>query len=454
MSSVNYDPQAGTHGGNKTLFSAKVFIIVFVILAFSSGVFPQIIEKNNPNDNNFKLLNYQKEYFFIDPLVFYDYDSAKSRLDLYAQIPLNNLLFKKNKAKDVYEALIDYGIVIRNIKNESEVNNNYSEIITNSIADQKRIDDLQEYITQKYYLPPGKYAVTFILRDRNSGKDYSKDVNIEVPDFKQKDITFSDLMILADYKDDAQGKKVITPLVNNNAGNMKDFQIFFEIYNNKDVSVYSLYKYSIKDSKEKEISSGNIDYNLQPGVSKKVEKLIAKDFVSGEYTLEIIDSETKELMAKKTFFFRWSELPGNISDLSLAISQIVYIATSDEFDYVKKGKTATEREKRFIKFWKSKDPTPNTVKNERMIDYYNRVRLANERYSHYVDGWKTDMGMVYITYGDPSSITREPMGSDTRPYEIWDYYEINRQFIFVDDTGFGDYRLTTPIWDDRNRHRF
>ena len=89
-----------------------------------------------------------------------------------------------------------------------------------------------------------------------------------------------------------------------------------------------------------------------------------------------------------------------------------------------------------------------------MMEYYARIRIANERYSHYTEGWKTDMGMVFIIYGEPSSIERVPFGDYTKPYEVWDYYNINKRFVFVDNTGFGDYRLTTPIWDDRNQLRY
>jgi hypothetical protein len=57
------------------------------------------------------------------------------------------------------------------------------------------------------------------------------------------------------------------------------------------------------------------------------------------------------------------------------------------------------------------------------------------------------MGMVYIIFGTPNNIERHPFDIDARPYEIWTYYENNREFIFVDISGFGDYRLQTPIWD-------
>jgi GWxTD domain-containing protein len=143
----------------------------------------------------------------------------------------------------------------------------------------------------------------------------------------------------------------------------------------------------------------------------------------------------------------------NIKDLDAAISQMLYIAEPDQIDFIKSATTNAEKERRFMKFWKDNDPNPNTVKNETMEEYYRRVRIATERYSQYVEGWRTDMGMVYIIYGDPSNIERHPFNSDSRPYEVWDYYDINKQFVFVDYTGFGDYRLVTPIWDKRFKVR-
>lgn len=33
--------------------------------------------------------------------------------------------------------------------------------------------------------------------------------------------------------------------------------------------------------------------------------------------------------------------------------------------------------------------------------YYHRVEEANKLFSNFKDGWKTDMGMVYILFGPP-----------------------------------------------------
>ena len=82
-----------------------------------------------------------------------------------------------------------------------------------------------------------------------------------------------------------------------------------------------------------------------------------------------------------------------------------------------------------------------------MEEYYARVAYANKHFSHLGDGWKTDMGMVFVLYGAPENIERHPFDANDKPYEIWYYYNLGRQFIFVDHSGFGDYRLTYPTTD-------
>ena len=80
-----------------------------------------------------------------------------------------------------------------------------------------------------------------------------------------------------------------------------------------------------------------------------------------------------------------------------------------------------------------------------MQEYYRRIQFANATFSGFMNGWRSDRGMVYIILGPPNDIDRHPFEADSKPYEIWAYYTINREFIFVDQTGFGDYRLVNPI---------
>ncbi|MCK4723767.1 MAG: GWxTD domain-containing protein, partial [Dehalococcoidia bacterium] len=61
-------------------------------------------------------------------------------------------------------------------------------------------------------------------------------------------------------------------------------------------------------------------------------------------------------------------------------------------------------------------------------------------------GWESDMGMVYIIYGQPDDIERHPFDIDRKPYQIWFYYSKGWRFVFMDVNMLGDYRLVTPLY--------
>jgi len=419
----------------------KLILNIFCVLIFfvSSNLFSQINEKE-----------INKDYFYVSPVVFYPVDSAIGRLDLYIEIPLADLQFKKIN-NDKYSSSVDYTVTIKNSANEILLNQTYTEEIVNTAAEQKKINDKSVSTVKNYFLPADKYSISFSLRDKNTDKEWDKNYTFTVKNILAENFVYSNILLLSNFSQDNSGEKEITPLISNNIGNINKFYLFFDIRNKNSEVISKTYKIKFTDNKEKILYDSTFSVNLKTGTNNIIIPNSAEKFYPGNFKVEIFDQS--ELMTSANFEYRWADVPFNIKDIDLAIEQCVYIANTDELDEMKAGKTKDERLKRFVKFWKKIDPSPNANRNEIMIEYYERIRVANERYSHYTSGWKTDMGMVYIIYGNPGNIERHPFDADSKPYEIWTYYDINRQYIFVDNTGFGDYRLQTPIWDDRTRLR-
>ena len=123
-----------------------------------------------------------------------------------------------------------------------------------------------------------------------------------------------------------------------------------------------------------------------------------------------------------------------------------YILTNKEQKKLK-GLKGKELEDLFLKFWKDRDPTPETNQNEIMEEYYARIRYVNDYYNmSWKEGWETDMGMIFILFGSPDNVQRtNPNNSNTTIFQIWNYNRLNKQFIFKDQNGFGDFRLDTPF---------
>ena len=419
----------------------KLISLVLLLFVLSS------IESKSQELEDKSIKKVEKDFFFVDPMVFYSKDQMKARLDVYLEIPLENLQFKKNYTSKQYDASISYVIKITNSSGEIVSNESIKDFITTSKAEQKKLDESAKFIVKEFYLNPGNYNIEVSLTDINTKKEKSKKDKIDIIDYAGKTISFSDIMLVSNLKIE-NGKKIITPLIDKNIDNLKEIFLFFEIYNSENKEVTNNFSYKITDLKGKDFEKGEYEYKLAPGINKFFEKIPTVNLVFGSYRIEIKNKSNGELIAEKEFTNKLNGFPVNMKDMNLLIDQLLYIATGEELSKIKNAPTDELKEKYFIEFWRGKDPNPYTHKNEYMGDYYKRIDIANERYTHWIDGWKTDMGMIYIVYGNPNSVERYPNNENTKPYEIWEYYNINKQFIFVDQSGFGDYKLTNPVWDE------
>jgi len=106
-----------------------------------------------------------------------------------------------------------------------------------------------------------------------------------------------------------------------------------------------------------------------------------------------------------------------------------------------------EGKQRFLRdFWRRRDPTPGSAENETETAFYRRIEEANRRFREGavagVPGWRTDRGRVFIRYGEPDDVRREPQTGADRPWEAWKYTK-NRElkFVFLDFTRLGNYSL-------------
>jgi GWxTD domain-containing protein len=253
----------------------------------------------------------------------------------------------------------------------------------------------------------------------------------------------------------AEGSNKIVPNVSGEVNVEKDsLKIFFEIY--ADMQENISIEYSIKDKEDEILFTATEEKKIDSGKNQMFSsdttfKNLKLGF--GGYTLliKVKDSGGNQVAeVNKVFTSHWIGIP---SEPDKAIAQLVYIATPSEMDYMEEAGNEEEKIERYREFWSKKDPTPNTEENELYNEYSRRVAYANENFTHYIEGWRSDRGMVFIILGSPNNVDRHPFDLESKPYEVWQYYELNRSYVFVDETGFGDYRLVTPLYGEDYRFR-
>jgi GWxTD domain-containing protein len=135
---------------------------------------------------------------------------------------------------------------------------------------------------------------------------------------------------------------------------------------------------------------------------------------------------------------------------------VVYIITGKERDVFLQLDTDREREIFIEAFWKQRDPTPNTPKNEFKEEHYRRISYANQWFGRDTPGpgWRTDMGRIYIILGEPRAVEKHENLPEVYPTIIWFYdgmaeYRLPGSFnvVFFKKGGGNEYVLYSPIQD-------
>ena len=165
----------------------------------------------------------------------------------------------------------------------------------------------------------------------------------------------------------------------------------------------------------------------------------------GTYTLEVEAKEgSRSWKVERPFEIETLTLPRG-QNYATVVEILSYVATDPEYEELRKARTDAERQAAWDGFWARRDPSPDTPRNEVMIEFYRRVRFANRNFAgQSVAGWRTDQGRVYIRHGAPDQIEDRPATFYDPPYQIWHYYEMNRRYVFADREGFGRYELVYP----------
>jgi GWxTD domain-containing protein len=390
--------------------------------------------------------------FYYDALCYRSSQPEKTRVDFYVEVPYKVIQFIKSSKGFTANYSVDVSIFDES--NEKLIMEKRWNETINSKDFETTLSQTNHYISLKSFeLIPQKYLFRCEVEDQDSKKNFIRQEEFTVKNISGP-VAISDVLLI-DRRIDVESVNKIIPNVTRIVTNKKEgLSLYFEVYS--DTSRDIQLEYILTNSDNEKIYSNKVVQSLLKNNNQIYGTLKNNELNIGEYKLaiNILDNNEKVLTSNfKTFFSKWMGVPGSVKNVEKAVDQMMYIAKDAELSYIKDAPNKDEKLKRFLDFWKAKDPSPNTEENEVFEEYYRRIEYSNEHFKHYIEGWRTDMGMVYVTLGPPNNVERHPFEYDSKPYEVWQYYDINRSFIFVDETGFGDYRLINPEYGSWWRYR-
>jgi GWxTD domain-containing protein len=135
--------------------------------------------------------------------------------------------------------------------------------------------------------------------------------------------------------------------------------------------------------------------------------------------------------------------------------EVPYIISSIERKQFLSLSTDQERDSFIAAFWRVRNPNPDSDANAFKDEHYRRLAYANEHFgtAKYEDGWRTDMGRIYIILGPPKQRAPYHAKENLREMEIW-FYEAETpalppyfNVLFYKPSPIDSYRIYSPTQD-------
>jgi GWxTD domain-containing protein len=433
----------------------KQLYISFFFFFLSGSVFPQG--------------NFDFEFDYAQ----FGYDSSSNYVEFYYSFNQLSLTISHNDTIDYTEGILH--ITIKDtLTGELQVDQDWliSHIIKNSLSSNKSLVGVIGFV-----LNGGIYKCDIIGKDKiDSEKQRSITEILEVNPFHQLGMSMGDIQLASNIIQESENKSSIfykntfeiMPIPTSTFGENQPVLFYYtELYN---IGVQEDGKLRIDqhvfNSRGQIVNQKSKSISRSIGSRVEVGTVMTYKLPTDTYTLalSLVDSTANYGVSSSKKFFVYNPSVEYVDTFKTQGSTVVvgmfgvmseeelddffaksrYIASEPEIEKYENLTTENAKREYLTNFWKARDEDPSDDMNYYLKDYLRKIKETNITYkSLSKEGWQTDRGRVYLIYGQPSEIERYPNQTETRPYEIWYYYDIEGgvQFVFGDITGFSDYTL-------------
>jgi GWxTD domain-containing protein len=295
---------------------------------------------------------------------------------------------------------------------------------------------------QMLNLAPGTYEMRLTVRDEGVSRGSAVEATVGVPRFREGSVSSP----VPFYEASARGRRdtlpsiLATPRATVVFGRDSVLPIYAEGYSRNA-------EFPLRVTVRSDDGSGVL-------WSDSIALPRRADLFSGTFTIPIgkvgvgvmtvgINREGSADTVRTPVFVAFGEdLP--VATFSEMLTYLRYYVSASRLGALREARTET-RAALWAAFLRDTDPFPQTPQHEGLRDYFGRIAQANARFREDAsDGWLSDRGRVYVALGNPDQIF-EPSASNMGQRGstlIWDYRQHRLQVVFVDQTGFGRWRMT------------
>jgi GWxTD domain-containing protein len=170
---------------------------------------------------------------------------------------------------------------------------------------------------------------------------------------------------------------------------------------------------------------------ILPGINKNLNE--------GPIVINISKAD-EEIYSEFNRIVFWADKPFSLRKPEIAIELLKFIENEQVIEDML-DKDEEDYPKILKEYWAQYDPSPESIFNPIMKEYYLRIDYAAKEFiSLEKNGIATDRGRVYIRFGNPDKIERTS-NEQGNVVETWIYSKQKLKFVFVDKKGTGSFTL-------------
>jgi len=427
---------------------------------------------------------YSEEAFqFNSGYAVFKESDEKALIEIYYSFYQGSLKYINENGSYKANVIIDIRIV-NNADNSVLMSQPYSS--SSILSDTSGSEIKRNLIGQmNFSINPGEYLLEIIGSDQNNNlSSDTQKYTVLIPEnltaLKLSDVELSSSITKSTDANNSFYKNTLLIIPNPSSlfGNtMKRIYYYFELYNLSTDSGYILEK-NLYDMNKNLVIADSKSISPKNNSIAEYGTMGIDTLKSGIYFLNIaLESKSGESISskeKKLFVFN---VANNISGnsgvesqnfLTSEYSQMKDEEIEREYDVSRYIRTDLEKknygnlsnldEKRkfMFEFWKKRDSNKETAQNEFKIDYFKKVNEANKLFKEsFKEGFTTDRGRIYVTYGKPDDVDNFPFQADKKSYQMWKYNSVEGggECVFIElNPSVGSYILVHSTFRNELRN--
>ena len=299
----------------------------------------------------------------------------------------------------------------------------------------------ESIIWQQYLrLAPGRYSLAIALKDESGLRNASEEVSLEVPRLAAGAIATPIAVYEAIPRTsvDSLPRLLVRPRSTVTFGADSLLAVYLEAVGPQAPAAVNV---RVVGEGEQELWSSTIALTERMAVRSATIAVPVTRLGVGISNLVVTAPGRTDTARTRLLVSLGDDLP--IAGFDEMLNYLRYFAPANRIKPMRDA-TPVQRAEAWAKFLKDTDPVPGTPEHEGLRDYFARIRAANQRFREDGPiGWQTDRGTAFVGLGDPDNVYDSALQDPSARVrqQVWEYRAIRLTLVFLDQTGFGRWRL-------------